>query len=103
MTLFKCPGSERIREPFPENIKCFCCGAEAEIWSDEVETKCPSCGSKVARTPPASCLEWCACARECVGPEKFTRFKKAARERGRAIAKKICPGKREASKKKGDE
>jgi hypothetical protein len=32
-----CPGSKRIKEPFPENIKCAC-GKEIEIWSDETET-----------------------------------------------------------------
>lgn len=76
MSIFKCPGSDRIREPFPENIKCFSCGKVIEIWSDEVETECPGCGKRARRELPPNCLEWCAFARECVGPEKLARYKK---------------------------
>ena len=57
MSLFRCPGSERIRQPFPENIKCAC-GKEVEIFSDEAEAKCPACGRKAKRKLPATCLDW---------------------------------------------
>ena len=77
MTLFKCPGSERVREPYPEEIKCSC-GKEVEIFSDEAETSCPDCGRRLTRKMPPSCLDWCAYARECVGPEKFARYQKSA-------------------------
>jgi len=61
-----CPGSKRIKEPFPESIKCPC-GAETEIWSDEQETVCSNCGKRVKRRLPACCLDWCGMAKECKG------------------------------------
>jgi hypothetical protein len=70
-----CPGSKRIKEPFPESIKCSC-GREIEIWSDETETVCPYCRQKARRCMPGSCLDWCGVAKECVGPEKYERYKK---------------------------
>ena len=83
MSIFKCPGSEEIRSPHPEIVPCPWCGAEVELWSDEAETDCPRCGKPVYREIPPSCWEWCACARECLGPEKYDRLKKA-RETGEA-------------------
>ncbi|MFA4991211.1 MAG: hypothetical protein WC569_01335 [Candidatus Omnitrophota bacterium] len=65
-----CPGSKRIKEPFPENNTCGC-GREIEIWSDEEETACPHCKKKVNRVMPKTCLDWCGMARECVGDDKF--------------------------------
>ncbi len=70
-----CPGSERIKKPFPENIRCAC-GKYAEIWSDETETKCPSCGKTVNRKMTQSCLDWCKMAKDCVGTDKYGRYKK---------------------------
>ena len=70
-----CPGSKRIKEPFPENIKCRC-GTETEIWSDEVGTICPHCKKKVSRDMPQSCLDWCSMAKDCIGPEKYKKYKK---------------------------
>jgi hypothetical protein len=74
-----CPGSKRIKEPFPESVKCSC-GKEIEIWSDEAETVCPYCRQKAARCMPGSCLDWCSCAKECVGPDKYKRHKKQKQE-----------------------
>jgi len=51
-----CPGSKRIKEPFPENIRCAC-GKEIEIWSDETEATCLHCKKKVSRNMPQSCLD----------------------------------------------
>lgn len=76
MSLFEgCPGSKRIREPFPESIKCMC-GEEIEIWSDEVDTVCPHCKKKVDRSMPQSCLDWCSMAKDCIGRGKFEKYKK---------------------------
>jgi len=33
--------------PLPEFISCVKCGEDVEIWTDEDETTCPSCMSKV--------------------------------------------------------
>jgi hypothetical protein len=70
-----CPGSKRIKEPFPETIKCQC-GKEIEIWSDETEATCHYCDKKINRGISGSCLDWCSVAKECVGEEKYNRYKK---------------------------
>lgn len=33
--------------PLPEFISCVKCGEEVEIWTDEDETHCPVCMSKI--------------------------------------------------------
>jgi DNA-directed RNA polymerase subunit RPC12/RpoP len=35
--------------PVPELQACSKCGAEIELWSDEEEASCISCGSKVVK------------------------------------------------------
>ncbi len=70
-----CPGSRTIREPRPEYINCPDCGAEVEIWTDELKAICSSCGNKVYRAQQASCIDWCPHAKECVGPEVYERLK----------------------------
>jgi len=74
MTLFKeCPGSERIKKPFPEEVKCAC-GHIVEIWSDEASTICKNCKKEVTREMVSSCLDWCSIAKECVGEEKYRKY-----------------------------
>jgi hypothetical protein len=73
--IFECPGSEKIRKPVPENIKCPRCGAEEEIWSDEICVPCGSCGSKLSRSMGSTCLDWCKAAAGCVGIEKYNDYK----------------------------
>jgi DNA-directed RNA polymerase subunit RPC12/RpoP len=75
MTMFKgCPGAISFREVRPEYIDCPFCGTELEIWSDEPMARCPDCGREVTRSRGASCIDWCASARECVGSEKYERL-----------------------------
>jgi hypothetical protein len=69
-----CPGSKEIRNPYPEEIVCFWCGASSEIWSDETETVCKKCGKTISREMADNCLLWCPAARECVGAEKYERL-----------------------------
>lgn len=69
-----CPGARLIREPTPETINCPNCGAEVEIWSDELVARCPNCLKLVPRRQGASCLDWCPHAAECVGAEKYRRL-----------------------------
>jgi hypothetical protein len=45
-----------------------------EIWPDEPLAKCPNCSREVAQSRGASCIDWCAQARECVGSEKYERL-----------------------------
>ncbi|MEW6408773.1 MAG: hypothetical protein AB1488_01500 [Nitrospirota bacterium] len=70
-----CPGSERIKKPAPEDIKCRLCGETVEIWSDEVEARCKRCGFINSRVPEPSCIDWCPVARQCVGDEKYERLR----------------------------
>ncbi len=75
----ECPGSKDIREPKPEEIQCRGCGAAVEIWSDETEATCGKCGEVTSRLIGATCLDWCAFARECVGEEKYKRIKSGSK------------------------
>ena len=69
-----CPGSRVMRQPKPEQFDCTTCGAEVEIWSDEISGKCLSCGTIVAREGIMSCVEWCTMARDCVGDDLYDSF-----------------------------
>ena len=71
MSIFKCPGSDLIKNPRAEEIVCPGCGESVEIWSDEAEVACPCCGTLLFREMPSACWEWCGSARECVGPDRY--------------------------------
>ncbi len=77
-----CPGSRAIHDPVPEDIACFRCGAEVEIWSFEVTVRCPACGAKVFRRQGPTCLDWCRFAKDCVGEATYNRIM-AEREEAR--------------------
>ena len=51
--------------------KCPNCGAEVEIFSDEVGVECFKCGMKVYREKTPACIEWCASAHQCLGKERW--------------------------------
>ena len=70
----KCPGQDG-RNLRVELYKCPNCGAEVEIFSDEVKVKCQKCGEKVYREKMPSCIEWCASARQCLGEERWKALK----------------------------
>jgi predicted RNA-binding Zn-ribbon protein involved in translation (DUF1610 family) len=61
-------------QPKPDMIPCVACGADTEIWSDEAEGKCPSCGATVVRYASQSCVDWCKHARECLGEDKYKQY-----------------------------
>ncbi|NQS99823.1 MAG: hypothetical protein HQ595_01965 [Candidatus Omnitrophica bacterium] len=74
MSVFKdCPGSKRIKSPFPEEITCLC-GKVVEIWSDETSSTCKHCQRKLTREMLPNCLDWCAVAKDCVGDVKYKRY-----------------------------
>lgn len=73
---FECPGAQKFKRPEPEFIKCPSCGEEVEIWTDEVKATCPKCKKPVTRQDGASCLEWCKCARECIGDRAYNNYLK---------------------------
>ena len=68
-----CPGSMGLKQPQPEEIACTGCGKAIEIWSDEMRTRCRSCGTVTSRDLPPSCVEWCPAALQCVGPEIYAK------------------------------
>ncbi len=76
-----CPGSREIRNPFPEEIRCFYCHTTNEIWSDEIEIECKKCGKTISRDMTPTCIEWCPAAKECVGVEKYERLMKAIKQK----------------------
>lgn len=81
MNLFKqCPGSTRIKKPYPEEIKCSC-GNTVEIWSDEVAAVCKKCKREITREMLPSCLDWCSMAKECVGEEKYKKYLKSKKQK----------------------
>lgn len=61
--------------PTPAYLKCPKCSADVEIWSDEEEAQCPSCGTTVSRKVQ-SCLDYCEFADKCKG---MIQMKKAER------------------------
>lgn len=75
-TGFKCPGSQKFSQPYPEFVKCPSCREEVEIWSDETMTKCPKCKKTVTREGGDNCLDWCKYARECVGNKIYEKYLK---------------------------
>ena len=70
-----CPGAIRLRQPQPEYINCCHCGAEVEIWTDEVKATCPKCGTVNFRGASASCIDWCQEAEKCLGTELYQKLK----------------------------
>ncbi|MCX6339968.1 MAG: phosphohydrolase [Candidatus Aureabacteria bacterium] len=76
MSTLKCPGAEKIRASFPDEVPCAC-GMKVEMWPDDAEVRCPGCGGSVGREAPPACIEWCTAARECVGESLYERYTKA--------------------------
>ena len=70
----KCPGQD-MRNLRVALYKCQNCGAEVEIFSDELKIKCHKCGQYVYKEKMPSCIEWCALARQCLGEERWKAFK----------------------------
>ena len=66
----KCPGQD-IRNLRAEIHKCPDCGAEVEMFSDELRIQCHKCGEPVYRENTPSCIECCASARQCLGEERW--------------------------------
>jgi DNA-directed RNA polymerase subunit RPC12/RpoP len=71
---FRCPGSQIFSQPHPEFMKCRFCGAEVEIWTDEVRARCPACKKITVRKQPQSCLDWCKFAKDCVGEKVYNTY-----------------------------
>jgi DNA-directed RNA polymerase subunit RPC12/RpoP len=70
----KCPGQD-MRNLRVSLHKCPNCGAEVEIFSDELKVKCQQCGEKVYKDKIPSCIDWCASARQCLGEERWNELR----------------------------
>ncbi len=70
----KCPGQDR-RNIKAETLECASCGYKLEIFSDEIQVRCPKCKSMACRQRLPSCVDWCKSARECIGEEKWKQLK----------------------------
>jgi NADH pyrophosphatase NudC (nudix superfamily) len=70
----KCPGQD-FRNLRVSLHKCPNCGAEVEIFSDEIKVKCQKCGEMIYREKIPSCIDWCASARQCLGEERWKELK----------------------------
>jgi hypothetical protein len=68
-----CPGSWNLRTPQLRLKRCPRCGAEVEMFSDEVKTDCRQCGLPIYQNLQ-SCVRWCRYARECLGEELYKRL-----------------------------
>jgi hypothetical protein len=68
--LAHCPGAANVRTPTIKLKKCPQCGAEVEVFSNEIKTACRGCGFTVYNDIE-SCIQWCTYARECVGDEMY--------------------------------
>jgi HD superfamily phosphohydrolase YqeK len=69
-----CPGARFLRQPKPQMYSCPTCGAEVEIWSDEIRGYCSNCKRTVLKDADSSCLDWCEYGKGCVGEEMFNRY-----------------------------
>lgn len=69
-----CPGALKFKQPRPESVICSDCGEEVEIWSDEFKATCSNCEKVIERMKSLSCLDWCKCAKECVGVAIYTKY-----------------------------
>jgi DNA-directed RNA polymerase subunit RPC12/RpoP len=86
MAVYKgCPGAVNIRNVRPEYVECSFCGTETEIWTDELVARCPGCGNEITQSRGASCIDWCAYARECVGSDKYERLQQMLNQPGATI------------------
>lgn len=69
----KCPGQAE-RKISSQSIICAVCQYPVEIFSDEIQTRCPKCKKLVYQKILPTCIAWCQAARECVGEEKWKQF-----------------------------
>jgi DNA-directed RNA polymerase subunit RPC12/RpoP len=70
----KCPGQDS-RNIRCESVACPDCGFSVEIFSDELQIRCPQCKGMTCRDKLPSCVDWCMAARECVGEERYRKLK----------------------------
>ncbi|OGG53600.1 MAG: hypothetical protein A3F84_02775 [Candidatus Handelsmanbacteria bacterium RIFCSPLOWO2_12_FULL_64_10] len=69
-----CPGQSTMfwRPEDIYEIPCPSCGKAVEFFKTDIRRTCRGCGTK-ALNPRVnlSCAEWCAMARDCLGPDLY--------------------------------
>lgn len=70
----KCPGQDK-RNIRSQIINCPNCGYAVELFSDELNIKCPQCGNCVYKDKLPSCVDWCKFARDCIGIDQYKKIK----------------------------
>jgi len=70
----RCPGAANLRTPTLKIKKCPKCGAEVEVFSNDLKVECDSCGF-VIYNDLELCINWCKFAKECVGEELYKKLK----------------------------
>lgn len=69
-----CPGASNVKGTPTLTIKhCPRCHAEIEMFSTDSKRNCAKCGQEVYNDA-ASCVKWCAAARDCVGDELYEKL-----------------------------
>ena len=73
-----CPGQSTMfwRPEDIFEIPCPTCGRQVEFFKTDIKRACRGCGTNVLN-PRAdlACAEWCAAARECLGPVIYDQVK----------------------------
>ncbi|GJQ59357.1 MAG: hypothetical protein D8M57_07865 [Candidatus Scalindua sp. AMX11] len=77
-SIFQCPGAEKIKRVEIIDVRCPFCEqmGTASVAGFENEYACESCGEKVERELPESCIEKCPVGSECVGKERYQKYMK---------------------------
>jgi ribosomal protein S27E len=73
MIFDRCPGAANLRTPTLTIKRCPQCGAEVEVFSNDVKVACSECGF-VVYNDAKSCIRWCRYAKECLGPELYEKM-----------------------------
>lgn len=85
MVFNKCPGSDD-RSLKVELRICANCGYKVEVFSDEMNVRCPKCKKCVERERLPSCVDWCKAARQCLGEERWQKLKGANLKGNRQVS-----------------
>jgi hypothetical protein len=73
-----CPGQNTMfwRPQDIYDIGCPACGKAVEFFKTDVRRTCRGCGTKVLNPKmDLSCAEWCAAAKDCLGPALYTEIR----------------------------
>ncbi len=72
----KCPGQDS-RKLTASIHNCPQCGKGVEMFSDEMNIRCPNCKTLVEKENVPNCIEWCKEAKRCLGPERWEKVMEA--------------------------